>query len=290
MRRHEFRAMGTHIELLLDAEPGPEVVLGFTRVENEFRRLEAALSRFEATSELSLLNALGSIEASEDLLAVVRAALDARERTGGRFDPTVHRALVAAGYDRSFELVESAHRAATLAPPERGGGEVRVLGRRIELGEDVRLDLGGIAKGYAVDRAVGLLASYGPCLVNAGGDVAVAGTPAAGVWPVGVELPSESLTLGLERGALATSGRDRRRWTVGDDERHHLIDPRSGRPSASNLLRVTVVAATCTEAEIRAKALFLAGEEAAVREADELGVPALLVTGDGRVRKAGGLA
>jgi thiamine biosynthesis lipoprotein len=177
-----------------------------------------------------------------------------------------------------------------LATPERGGGEVRLLGRRIELGDGVRLDLGGIAKGYAVDRAAALLASHGPCLVNAGGDIAVAGAPQAGVWPVGVEVPSGTLTLGLERGALATSGRDRRRWTVGDDEQHHLIDPRIGRPAESDLVRVTVVAGTCTEAEVLAKALFLAGERAAVQEADELGVPALLVTEDGRVRKAGGLA
>jgi FAD:protein FMN transferase len=290
MRRHEFRAMGTDVELLLDADPGADAVFGFTRVESEFRRLERTLSRFDTTSELSLLNALGWIDAGDDLLAVVSAALDARERTGGRFDPTVHRALVAAGYDRSFELLESAHPSVALAPPERGCGEVRLLGRRIELGDGVRLDLGGIAKGYAVDRAAALLASHGPCLVNAGGDIAVAGAPQAGVWPVGVEVPSGTLTLGLERGALATSGRDRRRWTVGDDEQHHLIDPRIGRPAESDLVRVTVVAGTCTEAEVLAKALFLAGEEAAVQEADELGVPALLVTEDGRVRKAGGLA
>jgi FAD:protein FMN transferase len=214
--------------------------------------------------------------------------VEARARTGGRFDPTVHDALVAAGYDRSFELLNDGQ-VATAAPARTGGG-LRVSGSRIELDAGVRLDLGGIAKGYAVDRAVRILAPLGPCLVNAGGDLAVSAVPGSGVWPVGVETPSGVVTLGIERGALATSGSDRRRWRARDATHHHLIDPRTGAPSRSNLLRVTVAAPTAVEAEVLAKALFLAGENAAAAEADTLGVPALLVTTDGRARKVGGLA
>jgi len=287
MERHAFRAMGTGIEAFLDVPPGPDAVLGLASVEREFRRLEGLLTRFDDASELSRLNAAGAIEAGEDLFAVVGLALTARERTGGRFDPTVHDALVAAGYDRTFELLVGG--SATAAPPRTAGG-VRVRGRRIELDPGVRLDLGGIGKGYAVDRAVALLSPLGPCLVNAGGDLAVAGVPEEGVWPVAVETPSGPLTLGLERGALATSGSDRRRWRAGDAIHHHLIDPTTGSPSDSDLLRVTVTASTAVEAEVLTKALFLAGESAAVAEADRRGVPALLVTRDGRVRRAGGLA
>ena len=123
----------------------------------------------------------------------------------------------------------------------------------------MRLDLGGIAKGYAVDRAAELLAPAGPCLVNAGGDLAVRG----GAWPVGVE----HLTLLLERGAIATSGRDRRRWTRDGREHHHLIDPRTGAPADTPLLRATVVAASAAEAEVLAKAVFLGDEEAARQHA-----------------------
>ena len=279
--------MGTGIEAFLEISPGADAVLGLASVQREFRRLEGLLTRFDDASELSRLNAAGAIEAGEDLLAVVELALAARARTGGRFDATVHDALVAAGYDRTFELLVG--RSATPVPPRTAGG-VRVRGRRIELDPGVRLDLGGIGKGYAVDRAVALLAPLGPCLVNAGGDLAVAGVPGEGVWPVAVETPAGPLTLGLERGALATSGSDRRRWRADDAVHHHLIDPDTGRPSDSDLLRVTVTAATAVEAEVLAKALFLAGEEGAVAEADGLGVPALLVTRDGRVRRAGGLA
>jgi thiamine biosynthesis lipoprotein len=294
MERHAFHAMGTDIELLLDVPPTLDAAWGFDSAECEFHRLEALLSRFNPASELSRLNAEGTIEAGDDLLAVVELALEARRRTGGRFDPTVHDALVAAGYDRSFELIAGGTAATTaVATPPRPAttaAGVRIRGAWIDLDPGVRIDLGGIAKGYAVDRAVGLLAPLGPSLVNAGGDLAVSGLPDAGVWPVGVETPLGPLTLGLGHGALATSGSDRRRWRAGAETRHHLIDPRTGEPSDSDLLRVTVAAPTAVEAEVLAKAFFLAGEHAAAAEADALGVPALLVTADGRARKAGGLA
>ncbi len=295
MERLAFKAMGTDGEALLEAPDGPETMLALASVEREFERLEALLSRFRPDSELSRLNADGEVEAGDDFLAVTRLAFAARERTGGRFDPTVHDALVAAGYDRSFELLdhvtlEDAGAVSLQQSPARGGGRLPDSGRRLALPPGVRLDLGGIAKGYAVDRAVELLAPLGPCLVNAGGDLAVRGVPAAGIWPVGVDTPAGALTLGLTEGALATSGTDRRRWRVGAEERHHLIDPRTGLPSDSDLLTVTVAADTAVDAEVLAKALFLVGEEEATAEADELGAPALLVTRDGRVRGAGGLA
>jgi len=289
MERHEFRAMGTDVVALLDAPPGSESLLGLTSVEEEFHRLEAILTRFDPCSELSRLNAEGSIEPHPDLDQVVRLAIDARERTGGRFDPTVHDALVAAGYDRSFELIGGGTPMEWFHPGPVGG-RVQIGPARIALEPGVRLDLGGIGKGYAVDRSLALLAAYGPCLVNAGGDLAVRGVPDEGSWPIGVETSRGELTLGLVSGALATSGSDRRRWKTANGTSHHLIDPRTSRPSDSDLLRVTAVAATAVEAEVLAKALFLSGEERAAAEAEATGVPAVLVTTDGRTRLVGGLA
>jgi thiamine biosynthesis lipoprotein len=180
--------------------------------------------------------------------------------------------MVAAGYDRSFEEVAPEGPAPDWEDV-RCGGSVRVQGRTIELSGGTRLDLGGIAKGYAVDRAAELLAVAGPCLVNAGGDLAVRG----GSWPVGV-LPG--VTLELTRGAIATTGRDRRRWLRGGEEMHHVIDPDTGRPAATDLLQVTVVALTAAEAEILAKAAFLGAD---------IDAPRVLVTADGRTVLAGGL-
>jgi FAD:protein FMN transferase len=288
MQRIAFRAMGTGVEALLDAPPSAAASAALADVRSEFERLEQVFSRFRAGSELSRLNEAGAIEASDDMLEVVRLALAARERTAGRFDPTLHDALVAAGYDRTFDELDGSP-GPHPAPDPKGRREVVVRGRRIELGPGVRLDLGGIVKGYAADRCAWMLAALGPCLVNAGGDLAVAGARPDGPWPVAVPLPRGELTLALAGGGLATSGRDRRRWLQAGVERHHLIDPATCRPATDGPLTVTVAAATATEAEVAAKSVFLAGG-GAEREADRLGAPAVIVDGEGRTRLTGGLA
>lgn len=277
--------MGTDVELLLDAPPSVESFLALAVAERELERLEALLSRFRESSELSTLNREGHIHAGPDLRRVTELAIAAQASSNGRFDPTIHDALVAAGYDRSFVHVEG--RVAVAGVPARCGGRVSVdsVTGVIELEPGFRLDLGGIAKGYAVDRLCDLLEARGPCLVDAGGDIAVRG---AG-WPIGVETSDGLLTLELSDSALATTGIDRRRWSTTSGEAHHVIDPTTGRPAEGDLLRVTVVAASAAEAEVLAKSLFLAGAQLAAREADARQTPAVLVT-RGETILAGGIA
>jgi thiamine biosynthesis lipoprotein len=278
--------MGVTCECLVE---GAASAAGFAAVETEIERLERIFSRFRPFSELSRLNAAGRAVVGGELLEVIALALEARNRTEGRFDPTVHDALVAAGYDRTFAQI--APTGPALTPVACGGRvEIDVPSRTVVLGRGVRLDLGGIAKGWAAERACDLLAAAGPCLVNLGGDIAVRGVPAEGVWPVGVETPSGRLTLGLAGGGLATSGRDRRRWQRGGEEQHHLIDPATGLPAAGDVLRITAVAGDAVTAEIEAKSLFLLGADEAVASADLRGIPCLVVTLDGLVLRAGGLA
>ncbi len=278
MQRRSFDAMGTWVECYVEAPATPELTRALEAVEREFARLEAMLSRFRPESELSRLNRERSIEASEELRELTVVALEAREQTGGRFDPTLHDAVVAAGYDRTFaELADDGAE----TPPAAGGGEVTITGNRIELGPNASLDLGGIAKGYAADRCVPMLAKHGPALVNAGGDLAISGPrPFGRRWPVAVEVPSGLLTVELDGGGVATSGRDRRRWRRDGEERHHLIDPRTLRPAKGGPLSVTVAAGTATAAEVLAKALFLADD--AEREAKLAGMAAVIVPDDGQ--------
>lgn len=277
MTRHAFKAMGTDVELLVQADRAEGELAA---AEAEFHRLERLLTRFDPASELSQLNERGSLEAGPDLLQVVELALAGRARTDGRFDPTIHDALVEAGYDRTFaELPDDGPAPAAGMPC---GGEARIDGNLIELEDGVRLDLGGIGKGYAAEKAATILAVAGPCLVNAGGDIALRGI----AWTIAVE---PSLTLELAGGGLATSGRDRRAWQRGGRELHHLIDPATGEPAACDLLRATVVARDAIQAEIWAKALFLAGSHAAAAEADAQRLPCVLVTRTGETRLAGGL-
>jgi len=292
IRRQGFRAMGTDVELLIDSDSDAESGEGLQVAEWEIRRLEDLFSRFRPDSELSRLNRTGTIIAGPELAEVTELALAGRESTGGRFDPTVHDAVVAAGYDRSFELMDPDLAGRRDRTPARCGGGVhldRATGA-ISLAPGARLDLGGIAKGYSADRVSDLLSAYGPCLVNVGGDLATRGAPEDGAWAVGVETPGGTLSLALERGAMATSGRDRRRWRCDGDAAHHVIDPTTARPADTDLLRVTVVASRAAWAEVLATGFLVAGAEAAVREADALGVPCLLVTGEGASVWAGGLS
>ena len=127
MLRRRFHAMGTDCELFLKARPRPEALRAMAEAEWEVRRLESIFSRFDPDSELSELNRRGTLRVGPELLEVVDLALAARHRTGGRFDPTVHDALVAAGYDRTFEEVASAE-ARGGSPRAFGGCSLRGVG------------------------------------------------------------------------------------------------------------------------------------------------------------------
>ena len=290
MVRETFAAMGTTVELVVDAPDGPLARAAMRAGRAEFGRLEALLSRFRPGSELSRLNRARRMHVGADLLRVVGAALALRRRTGGRFDPTVGRAVVAAGYDRDLARGLDDPRPAGRARPARGAVAVDVGASWIALGSGVDLDLGAIAKGDAADRSCALMAQAGPCLVSAGGDVAVSGPRAGGPWGVAVMAADGPVTLALERGGLATSGTDRRRWSRGGERLHHAIDPREGRPSATDLVRATAVAATAAAADALATALLIAGRRDAEALAAEWDVPAVLVDADGRLTLAGGLA
>jgi FAD:protein FMN transferase len=267
LRLEEFRAMGTICSVGVTAVPRD-----FTRAHNalaaaqrEVVACERALSRFDAGSDLSRLNsANGSwIAVDPRLLNALAAALRARTETCGLFDPTILSALVAAGYDRSFERLTG--RAPRPLDGWRNGAHIEVepdAGRaRIERGAAV--DLGGIGKGFAASRAVAAMRAAWPAvsgaIVDLGGDIAVWGTPPEdGMWHIDIadpRAPGRTVgTLELESGGVASSGRDARRFGP-HGELHHLIDPATGAPARAGPMSVTVVAVSATRAEVHATAL-----------------------------------
>ena len=291
MLRREFRAMGTDVELLLDPAVDPaEAEEALDEAEREIARIEKLASRFDRESELSRLNAAGTMEVSTDLMRLITLALQMREATGGRFDPTVHAAMVAAGYDRTLDDIPADGPAAGVAQP--GGGLVQADPQSgvVTLGMGVALDLGGITKGWAADRAADLLGMAGSCLVSMGGDISVRGSLDGEPWPIEVQHGDGPAVIGLTRGGMATSGTDRRRWRRDGKQMHHVIDPATGRPSDTDLVRVTTVAEDAAHAEAWATALLVSGSGAAADEADRMGMPAVLVAADGHTTSAGGLA
>ena len=295
LHRTEWRAVGTTCTAAVTAAPHDESearrALG--AAQEEVAACERELSRFDPASDLSRLNAAAGrwTPIGRRLLEALGLALGAREDTGGRFDPTVLPALVAAGYDRSFELLEE--RPAEQAEGWRAGTEIELDARRglarLEPGSAV--DLGGIGKGYAAGRALEAMRATGPSLagglVDLGGDIAVRGeSPEGGPWLVAVADPrraGETLAvLALEAGGVATSGRDARRFGPARSL-HHLIDPETGESALGGPLTVTVVASDPAEAEIHATTLAIAGlSEAEAHVAARQELSALYVPHAGR--------
>jgi thiamine biosynthesis lipoprotein len=278
LRTATFRAMGTDVTMIGPERPGFGRALDAVR--DRFETEDRRFSRFRGDSELSAVNASagGWTRLSAPFAEVVDAAVAAAIATDGRFDPTVHDALVAAGYDRDFdELLAGARGALHPAVPCGRWHEIERRRDELRLPMDVHLDLGGIAKGWTADRAAEAASAWLPWLVvNAGGDLRIAGK--ADPIEVAIEDPErpddEVMRVTLRWGALATSSVTKRSW--GDGE-HHVIDPTTGRPALTTLLQATVWAPSCTEAEVAATDALLTGPHAARR------YPAVLVTGAGEI-------
>lgn len=267
-----FRCMTTDIELLLNADDARLAGQALRSAEHFFHEVEARFSRFRADSELGQLNRTPgeAVRVSPDLADLIELALAAARASDGVFDPTVIDALEAAGYDRSIELIRNGgtHSLRRVAPYPGRWKQVVVdtTGSMVRLPLGVRLDLGGIGKGWAADRAGTMLQPLGAGLVSAGGDIRAWGDqpdaqPGQG-WLVALDHPEQPgkdvVWLWVRDGALATSSVTARRWTGG----HHLINPRTARPADTDLLSVTALAPTVVQAEVAAKVALILGSEA----------------------------
>jgi thiamine biosynthesis lipoprotein len=286
-----FPAMGTSVRLL--ATPGAPLHRARCLIED----LEARLTRFDAESELSMLNAdpRDTIPASRTLRDAVRAAIAGAAATNGLVDPTLLGAVVRAGYDRSLVGHPRADlRAALAAAPEPRPAHPSPVAdwRRVHVDDaagtitrppGVRLDLGGSAKGLAADLATRLLAPHGPCAADLGGDLRVHGVhevlvpnPVSGMLAEVIELHDD---------AVATSGIDKRLWWDATNRpAHHLLDPAAQAPAWTGVLSATAQAPTAAMAEALAKAAILAGSAAGRRVLSRFG--GLLITWDGAVMSA----
>lgn len=279
MEEFTFRAMNTDIVLL--AEGAPEVIWrGFDEVRALIQALEARFTRFSDKSELAQLNRSGGtwFRASAEMFDVVREAQVYVDQTDGLFNPAVLDALERAGYDKSMDEIRANGAGRPrfgIKPVVHDFRAVRfdVATGRIRLPQGMRLDLGGIAKGWIVERAARALAAFAEaCVVSAGGDLFAIGLPSGeNAWHIALENPhnaAQILTvLRVGPGAVATSSIKKRCWRQGDHMRHHLIDPRRGTPAETDWSSVTVIAPHATKAEVFAKALLIAGPGEAERMA-----------------------
>jgi thiamine biosynthesis lipoprotein len=287
--------MNSDIELVSYA---PEAERRLARAQRWLAAFEARFSRFRELSELNRLNASAGrpFVASPLMFELAEKALELARRSAGLFDPALLRELIEAGYDRSFELLSRGSASDNASRHRDTSWRDVKLDRRertITLPEGLGIDLGGMGKGYAVDRLAAMLGT--PALVNGGGDVYASGHPHdAAAWLVGVEDPfSQERDLAIlavrDRG-IATSSTLRRRWRQNGVWQHHLIDPRSRRPSTSDAVQVTVVARSALDAEFQAKVALLLGVSDGLSYLNgEADVEGIVASADGRVLASSGL-
>ena len=292
----QFRAMNTEVAVAaptLDDAAEHQLAL---QIASLFADTERRFSRFLDDSELGRLNrATETVTASRELIELLCRARQHVTDTDGLFDPTIGAALCAAGYDRSFSS-RALDRDASTSPAVRARFADLVIdeqARCVRRPPHVRLDLGGFLKGHTVDRAAALAPAT--AMIDAGGDAVLRGAgPDGAGWFVDVEDPGDAtrvlVTLKVRDRAVATSASNRRRWRVGRDTAHHLIDPRTSLPSTSDLAQVTAVASTAEHADVLAKVAFLLGAAAGARFlADRAGIGGVLVARDGSLRVVGEL-
>ncbi len=270
-----FLTMGTVARVVRDTDCGVDVAAVFAEIDRR-------LSRFDARSDLSRLNAdpRASVPAAPLLRSAVVAALRAASLTGGLVDPTLLGAIRRAGYCQSRAHIDPPSLVAVLgtAPPRRPARPDPAARWRAVAVDDgaglirrpsgLELDLGGSVKGWAADFLAARLEPHGRCAVDCGGDLRVQagrGEP----WEVRVRHPltgAVAHTLRVRAGGVATSGIDARLWERRDgDFAHHLIDPATGTPAWTGLVAATALAPTALEAEALAKAALLSGPAAGRR-------------------------
>jgi thiamine biosynthesis lipoprotein len=247
-----------------------------------FQQVEDCCSRFDPCSELRRISErIGApVVVSATTLEVVRFALALANETGGAFDPTVGYMMVERGFNRNYrtgDIVEPVR----AMPASYRDVEVDAINSTITLHRPLQLDLGAVAKGFAIDLAAKELFPFDNFAISAGGDLFVAGHNETGAnWAIGIRHPRCQNTMidtvRVSNSSVCTSG-DYERVSPSDGTSHHLLDPRAG-TSASCSVSATVVAPVAMVADGLATAAFVLGPERGLELMVKHGVEGLVVS------------
>jgi thiamine biosynthesis lipoprotein len=268
-----FRAMGCPITVVAVGVGNEAFSAAMAEIRDLAELWETRYSRFRPESELSRLNdgaGNGAVRVGPELFTMIERAIEAARTTDGLFTPLVLPAVRAIGYDRDFARIRAVRCVSTGAPAPVPDVEVIVLDHTagtIALPAGCGIDLGGIAKGAFIDAVVERFTPHWPggC-VNAGGDLRIWGEPPDGdYWTIGIEYPQKPdfdivqarLINPNAVSAIATSGRNRRRWQTERGPAHHLIDPATGSSIKGRIETATAFAANAITADLAAKTLYL---------------------------------
>lgn len=298
-KRHRL-LMGTLVEISVVERDEDEVAAAIDDAFAEMKRIEGLMSRWIAESEVSKINGLAAIRptrVSPEVLKVIRRAGEISKASGGYFDISIGGLLDLWGFEGDGGRVPGKNEVdEALCSVGYKGIHVDVTASSVELRrKGMRIDLGGIAKGYAVDRAFEVLASrgYGNLIVNAGGDMRVGGKKPKGPWIIGIQDPRDRsrmlATLDASDVCVATSGDYERYFTVEGKRYHHLLDPFTGFP-ARGCRSVTILAKDALSADALATAVFVMGPKRGLDLIERMEeVEGLIISSDGEMIVSEGL-
>jgi thiamine biosynthesis lipoprotein len=295
----EAAIMGTRIAVELWHEDASEAERAIEAVLGEMHRVDALMSHYKPESQLSQINAraaLAPVAVDSELASLIERAGKLSALTGGAFDIT----YASVGYLYDYR----AHQKPTDEQIEAGLGAVNWRHVVVDPKDStvrftrsgVRIDLGGIAKGYAVDRAIAILESRGVrhASVTAGGDSRIIGDRFGRPWIIVIRHPDDAdkviARIPMIDAAISTSG-DYERYFDEDGKRfHHIIDPHTGK-SAGELRSVTIIGPDATTTDGLSTSVFVMGPERGIELIERLGdVDAVVVKSDGKVLYSSGLA
>ena len=294
----EEAIMGTAIRVELWAHGAGQGQAATDAVMAEMHRIDRTMSPHKADSELSRINRLAATEPvhlSTEMFDLIERALQFSALSGGAFD--ISYASVGQLYDYRARIAPTG---AALAQAQRAIGwrglKLDRAARTLAFAHPgMRIDLGGFAKGHAVDNAVKILASLGirHAFVSAGGDSRVIGDKRGRPWTIGVRHPRDANALAavlpLVDTAVSTSGDYERYFEKNGVRHHHIIDPATGRSPAA-IHGVTILAADGLTAEALSKSLFVLGVERGMALLEtQPGVDALCIDAQGRLHFSSGL-
>jgi FAD:protein FMN transferase len=261
---------------------------------SEIKEIESELNVYSENSELSKLNKNKVIESpSDDLKRNIARSLCYSNLSDGAFDITVQPILEL--FKKSFSEKNSPPSGEMISKELKKVDYRKVIikGNEIKIGDDQSITLGGIAKGYAVEKAVEILKNYKitMALVDASGNMRALGKKPEGVWNIAIRDPRDShgyvTIIPLNNNAVSTSG-DYERYLDEKKQYHHIINPKTGY-SATELSSVTIVADNAFDADALSTIVFVLGKGKGMQLIESLpGVEGLIITREGEVLRSSG--
>jgi thiamine biosynthesis lipoprotein len=294
----EEAIMGTRCAVELWATDRAAGNAAIEAVLADMRRIDALMSTYKADSEISRVNANAAREPvaiTAELFALLQTAQHYSALSKGAFDITYASVGYLYDYRQHFHPDASTLAAALPAVDYR---QLRLDAERrtVAFGRPgMRIDLGGIAKGYAVDRGIDILKArgFGHAMVNAGGDTRVSGDRFGKPWVIGIRHPDRKdevvLRIPLEDAAFSTSGDYERYFDEGGVRYHHIIDPKTGQ-SPRAVRSVTIIASNATRTDGLSKTVFILGPKDGLDFINSLpDADAIVIAADGKVSYSKGL-